>query len=334
MRTCILLALVLAITEARAIGDTLAEKQAAADVSMLAAWVCGAGDAKVFPKPFPSRESIADATDVMFYSDVARADLSKQLRRVSYDLVEPRLRALDRGKFSGKALSITRAIEADPEEGRNARQASTLRRPRHDERFYNIELIASEKSSNQMKVLLYEAGGQTHVGIISSGVDGTMQAMEIEPAVPPSDEEKAAADVSMLAAWVAGEGNAEIFAKPFGDRHFIGDAKDAILYTDVGQITVPKQLRRVSYQFIRARMDAVMSGNQASPGVLITRSTEQYADDGVLGDGAQAKEKKIPGARYYYIEVGIGNMAWHWIKVAVYEVNGKTKVEFLRSAVS
>jgi hypothetical protein len=185
-----------------------------------------------------------------------------------------------------------------------------------------------------MKVLLYEAGGQTHVGIISSGVDGTMQAMEIEPAVPPSDEEKAAADVSMLAAWVAGEGNAEIFAKPFGDRHFIGDAKDAILYTDVGQITVPKQLRRVSYQFIRARMDAVMSGNQASPGVLITRSTEQYADDGVLGDGAQAKEKKIPGARYYYIEVGIGNMAWHWIKVAVYEVNGKTKVEFLRSAVS
>jgi hypothetical protein len=32
--------------------------------------------------------------------------------------------------------------------------------------------------------------------------------------------------------------------------------------------------------------------------------------------------------------VAIGNMAWHWKKVGLYEVDGKLKVEVVRSAVS
>jgi hypothetical protein len=33
--------------------------------------------------------------------------------------------------------------------------------------------------------------------------------------------------------------------------------------------------------------------------------------------------------RYYYVEVAIGNLAWHWMKIAVGESEGEIKAQIL-----
>lgn len=332
MRTFALVALVLAVTELRGLAaEAAADKQAAADVAMLVAWVAGAGDAKVFAEPFPAAKSIAGAKDVMFYSDVTEVDLPQQFRAATFESIQPLLSDPRRGKATGPALSVTRAVEADPPE---SRMTEVIRQRGHNQRFYFIELSIDEHTSSTAKVEIYSSSGQTRVRLLSSAVNGKSGQMHIAAAEPPTPEERAANDVTVLAAWIAGTDYPDIFPKPFGDGQFIKDATDAVFYTDVDDVTVPKKLRQVTYQHIKSRMEAVRSGNRGSPAVLITRSVEGNPDDDVLVGGAKENEKRIPGARYYSIEVAIGNMAWHWMKVRVYEVDGKTKVEFLRRAVS
>ena len=108
----------------------------------------------------------------------------------------------------------------------------------------------------------------------------------------------------------------------------------SIFYTDVQRVTVPKHLRPAPFDFIEARMQTVRSGREVSPAVLITRSVAEYAKGGVLAEDPQHARKEQSGERYYYIEVAIGNMAWHWIKVGIFEEDGRTRIEFLQSAVS
>src|SRR4051812_28032221 len=130
---------------------------------------------------------------------------------------------------------------------------------------------------------------------------------------PPTPADRASADVSLIAAWVAGADEAKAFARPFGDAAFITKAKDALLYCDVEGVTVPPKLRRVPYEFIKPRMDAIRNGHRRDPAVLITRSVAGNPEEGAFGQ-ERARTKPIPGERYYYVEVAIGNMAWHWMK--------------------
>ncbi|HEV2296004.1 MAG TPA: hypothetical protein VGR35_19315 [Tepidisphaeraceae bacterium] len=156
-------------------------------------------------------------------------------------------------------------------------------------------------------------------------------AADPEAPVPP---DRAAADVSLIAAWVAGSDQAKSFEKPFGDSGYITKADAAILYTDVEGVTVPAKLKRVPYDFIKPRMEMIRGAHKVDPAVLITRSVAKDPKEGMFGQVARDIRKAMPGERYYYVEVAIGNMAWHWMKVRLYEVDGKLKVEFVRSAIS
>jgi hypothetical protein len=49
-------------------------------------------------------------------------------------------------------------------------------------------------------------------------------------AVTPVPPDRASADVSLIAAWVAGSDEAKLFEKPFGDSQYITKATTAILY--------------------------------------------------------------------------------------------------------
>lgn len=143
-----------------------------------------------------------------------------------------------------------------------------------------------------------------------------------------------AADVSLIAAWLTGsDAAAGTFSRPFGDAPWLTKAKDAILYTDVGGVTVPQCLRAVPYDFLKPRMDLLHGGHQLDPAVVITRSVAGEPKE--AGTAAKVAIRQArPGERCYYIEVGIGNMAWWWMKIALYDVDGKTKAEFLWSMVS
>lgn len=150
----------------------------------------------------------------------------------------------------------------------------------------------------------------------------------------PVPADRAAADVSLIAAWVVGSDEAKVFERPFGDSEYITKANAAILYTDAEGVTVPPKLRRVPYDFIKPRMELIRGGHKVDPAVLITRSVAEHPKEGMFGRVVQEIRKAGPGERYYYVEVAIGNMAWHWMKVRLYEVEGKLKVEFVRSAIS
>jgi hypothetical protein len=121
-----------------------------------------------------------------------------------------------------------------------------------------------------------------------------------------------AADVMLIATWLCGNDAAKAFAKPFGDSKFLTDGKDPLLYTDVAGVTAPAGLKAVNYEFAQARMQQIKRGHKAAPAVVIVRSSldEPAADD-------LSRHKGTPGGRVYYVEVAIGNLAWHWLKVVV-----------------
>jgi len=123
------------------------------------------------------------------------------------------------------------------------------------------------------------------------------------------------------------------FERSFGDRKFFTDADDALFYTDVQGVDVPAKLNRVPYDFIKARMDLIRNGHERDPAVLITRSVAEQPKDGRLGMQRLIRKQKA-NERVYYVEVAIGNLAWHWMKIIVYEEDGQKKIEFLWSAVS
>jgi hypothetical protein len=149
----------------------------------------------------------------------------------------------------------------------------------------------------------------------------------------PEKADHAAADVSLIAAWIVEANKPAPFKHPFGDQHFFTDVDDAQFYTDVQGVDVPDKLRRVSYDFIKARMDLIRNGRRRDPAVLITRSVLNEPETVRLGKQA-LKRMQEPGERVYYIEVAIGNLAWHGMKILVYEDDGRKKVKILSSSTS
>jgi hypothetical protein len=131
-------------------------------------------------------------------------------------------------------------------------------------------------------------------------------------------------DVVLIANWVCGKDPDKAFAKPFGDRKFLTDAKDPLLYTDISEVKAPAGMKSVYYEVIQARMRHIKSGQKASPAVLIVRaSLDEPAEGKVL------EFKGAPAGRVYYVEVAIGNLAWHWLKVVIRDDGGKANAKIL-----
>ena len=137
-----------------------------------------------------------------------------------------------------------------------------------------------------------------------------------------------AADVELIADWLCGNDPAQAFAKPFGDSKILADSKDPLLYTDISGVATPAGMKAVNYESIQARMRMIRSGRSAVPAVLIVRSSlDEPVEDGSARETRVDKGK--PGGRVYYVEVAIGNLAWHWIKVVVRDEGDKPKAEIL-----
>jgi hypothetical protein len=125
-----------------------------------------------------------------------------------------------------------------------------------------------------------------------------------------------ASDVELIANWVCGNDPDKAFAKPFGDSRSVTDAKEPLLYTDVAEVKALAGLRAVPYEFIQARMRHIKSGHMASPAVLIVRSSLEEPPEAPAREKVVASNAEPPG-RVYYVEVAIGNLAWHWLKVVI-----------------
>jgi hypothetical protein len=140
-----------------------------------------------------------------------------------------------------------------------------------------------------------------------------------------------ATDVELIATWLLGRDTGKAFDGKFGDSKWLTDAKDAIAYTDVAGVNWPKGLRSVPYDFIRARLSKIHHGGKASPGIVIAGSVPAEPPE----ENVQV-EKLVPaaGERYYYVELGIGNAAWHSYKIAIRDVDGKPQANVLRSTIS
>jgi hypothetical protein len=151
-------------------------------------------------------------------------------------------------------------------------------------------------------------------------------------ATQPARNHKAS-DVERIANWVCGKDPAKAFAEPFGDRKILARSKGALLYTDISGVETPAGLKAVNYEFIQARMRLLRNGNRAAPAVLIVRSSlEEPAENRSVREIRVAKGK--PGGRVYYVEVAIGNLAWHRLKVVVRGEADKTKAEVVWAQVS
>jgi hypothetical protein len=147
---------------------------------------------------------------------------------------------------------------------------------------------------------------------------------------PPADTPASRPDdVKLIAAWLLGKDDQGAFARDFGDSKLLTSATDLVTYSDVAQVEWPQGAKAVPYDFIKARMQRIRSGRNASPAILITGSIRD--DPAEEGDVLKAKrvKKEMKGERYYYVEVAIGNLAWHWMKIAVGDDDGKAKAVVL-----
>ena len=135
----------------------------------------------------------------------------------------------------------------------------------------------------------------------------------------------------LIANWLCGNDPAKAFAKPFGDSKFLTDCKDALLYTDIPGAKTPAGMKAVNYEFVQARMQQIKSGHKVFPGrvdrPLIVGRTGQESRK-------SARDKREPGGRVYYVEVAIGNLAWHWLKVVVRDEGDKPNAKILWHKVS
>ncbi len=87
-------------------------------------------------------------------------------------------------------------------------------------------------------------------------------------------------------------------------------------------------MKAANYEFVHARMQQIKRGRMASPAVLIVRSSlEEPAEN-------EVRNKGEPGGRVYYVEVAIGNLAWHWLKVVVRDEGDKPNATILWQKVS
>jgi hypothetical protein len=147
-----------------------------------------------------------------------------------------------------------------------------------------------------------------------------------KPSAAPAHQ---AADVVLIANWLCGNDPAKAFAKPFGDSKCLTASKDSLLYTDIPGVKTPASMKAVNYEFVQTRMQQIKRGRNASPAVLIVCwSLDEPAEDEIRRD------KDEPGGRVYYVEVAVGNLAWHWLKVVVRDEGDKTNAKILWQKVS
>lgn len=152
--------------------------------------------------------------------------------------------------------------------------------------------------------------------------------------VDPVPGDRGSADVSLLVAWLAGSAESKELAEPFGDAGYIAKAKEAFFYSDVDGVKLPKQIKPVPYEFVKPRMELIQRGHNFDPAILITRSVKEESPDGGFVRRIPLIRKPVAGERYYYIEVLIGSLAGYWIKVRVFEADGKTKMDILHAIIS
>jgi hypothetical protein len=146
-----------------------------------------------------------------------------------------------------------------------------------------------------------------------------------------AQERKPSDDAKLILNWLLGQ-DAPCTEK-FGDDRFLTKAQDLVLYTDVEGLEIPKGVRQVPYEFIQARLQAVRSGAKSSPAIVLTTSVAGEPQE--KGHGVtKVLRKEMKNERFYYIEVGIGNMAWHRIKLVVGEKDGKVTICILDYAMS
>ncbi len=158
---------------------------------------------------------------------------------------------------------------------------------------------------------------------------GMVLSIALAAQVAPSHR---ASDVELIANWLSGNDPTKAFERPFGDKAFLTKAKSPLLYTDVVGVKAPSPLKPVHYEAIQARMRAIKSGHMAAPAVLIVRSSFDEPGEGLI-EKLPAHPKK--DGRVYYVEVAIGNLAWHWLRIVIHdEDGGKKKATIVSSKVS
>jgi uncharacterized protein (TIGR03066 family) len=199
----------------------------------------------------------------------------------------------------------------------------------------NLHEFAWQNQTYQMWVRVSGSDAEL-VRLVRKAVDEPLQ--EPLPAEAPSPEKvepdpvaptHKAADVVLIANWLCGHDPAKAFAKPFGDSKYLTDGKDSLLYTDVPGVKTPAGLKAVNYEFVKARMQRIKSGHKVAPAMLIVRSSlDEPAEDEIRRD------KREPDGRVYYVEVAIGNLGWHWLKMVVREDGDKPNVKILWEKVS
>ncbi len=150
----------------------------------------------------------------------------------------------------------------------------------------------------------------------------------------PAEKSQAVRDATLIAEWLHGGDAGSTFGKDrFGDRSYLTKGKDIVFYSDVPGLTAPKWSRRVTFEGMQSRSQALKAGHDLAPLVLITLSTRERPEEGVL-KSAREVWVKVENPRYYYVEVGIGNLAWHWIRFEFYDEDGKTRARITSSAIS
>jgi hypothetical protein len=92
-------------------------------------------------------------------------------------------------------------------------------------------------------------------------------------------------------------------------------------------------MKAVNYEFVLARMRVIRAGQRAAPAVLIVRSSLAAPAEGKSVREIRVDKGK-PGGRVYYVEVAIGNLAWHRLKVVVHDEGDKVRAQVLWAKVS
>lgn len=164
----------------------------------------------------------------------------------------------------------------------------------------------------------------------------TFLAGDIEADERPAEKPQSARDGEFILGWLHGH-VAAAGRDRFGDGQFLREREDVVFYTDVAGLGTPKWARRVTYEGLQSRSEALKNGHRLGPLVLIAASTREKPLEGnekAAAREVRAKPDPLEKARFYYVEVGIGNLAWHWIRLAVYEVDGKPRIEVLEAAIS
>ena len=239
----------------------------------------------------------------------------------------------------------------------NNRRIDYLHWPCWDNAIIDVRLQPGEVYENVLLMMLTEKSTSKteslHMGFTPSGERKTYGSNEVVLGVNPapdkgqekdskaapnpddkqqSPQTAAAKDVELILNWLCGGKAGGAFERDFGDSHWLSGAKNALFYTDVDGVSAPTGLKQVPYDFIRARMERIRRGDKASPAVLVTRTVRGDPEEDKLHRGETRTAMK--NERFYYVEVAIGNRAWHGLKIVVGEVDGKRRTSVLQWAVS